>query len=361
MVDSPSSYDHDQLLSMCHIHFAYLGNGIFMELWERKQYVLQNLSETTHSLPEATLASGTTCDTESMHIQGITTKTVDDQSTNATNEGTTCDIEEGPGGPGSNTEAFEHPVMTTLMPTPTTSEAQPHTDVSKSLLHQDSDKEGYSDNDVTMGADDTINVESHVTSPVQFTDEPPTSAAEVVTVKSDPDTIAEFLSSSADTIPIHVLPKRENGADIDNTTHVLLSSTTLKPASVWLCKLTDTDIDLWTMPKPCEPEKGPLKTMQVVLDKQDVSTSDETTLSIKQGSGKPKKSKKLKSVSRDTSTKPKGTQGPNRPTSASPKLSSRVTDSQKIRSGLKSPIFRITMHGLKCFKHRYYHKCGVNP
>ena len=31
------------------------------------------------------------------------------------------------------------------------------------------------------------------------------------------------------------------------------------------------------------------------------------------------------------------------------------------RSGLKSPTFRITVHGLKCFKHTYYYKCRVNP
>ena len=36
IVDSPCTYDHDQLLSMCHVHLAYLGNGLFMELQGKK-------------------------------------------------------------------------------------------------------------------------------------------------------------------------------------------------------------------------------------------------------------------------------------------------------------------------------------
>ena len=120
-------------------------------------------------------------------------------------------------------------------------------------------------------------------------------------------------------------------------------------------------MDLWTMPKPSELEKGPLKPVQVILDKWDVSTGDEATLSIKQGTGKPRKKIKLKPVNKSRNTKAKGKQGSNRPMSASPKLSSRVTHSQKIQNGLKSPTFRITIHGLKCFKHKYYYKRGVNP
>ena len=31
-VDTPESYDHDKLLSICDIHLAYTGNGQFVEL-----------------------------------------------------------------------------------------------------------------------------------------------------------------------------------------------------------------------------------------------------------------------------------------------------------------------------------------
>ena len=210
-----------------------------------------------------------------------------------------------------------------------------------------------------------INIEPHVTSPVQFTDEPPmtsdTIRVTVGTVKSDPDTMTEFLSSSADIIPAHVSLKQESITDTITMLHVLLSGTTLKPAMIKLHKLTDIDIDLWTMPKVSAPQKGPLKPFRVILDKCDTSTSEEATLSIKHIRGKSKKKAKPKSVNNSRNVKPKGRGGSNRPKSASPRLSSRVTCSQKIRSGLKSPAFRITVHGLKCFKHKYYYKCEVNP
>ena len=48
-------------------------------------------------------------------------------------------------------------------------------------------------------------------------------------------------------------------------------------------------------------------------------------------------------------------------TTASPKPSSRITRAQKIQSGMKSPTFRISVHGLKRYKHRYSYKCVVNP
>ena len=40
-------------------------------------------------------------------------------------------------------------------------------------------------------------------------------------------------------------------------------------------------------------------------------------------------------------------------------LSSRRTRSQQIRAGAKSPVFQITEHGLKRYKHRYHYKCIV--
>ena len=46
---------------------------------------------------------------------------------------------------------------------------------------------------------------------------------------------------------------------------------------------------------------------------------------------------------------------------STPILSSRTTRIQKIRSGAKSPAFKITVHGLKKFQHKYNYKCVVNP
>ena len=41
------------------------------------------------------------------------------------------------------------------------------------------------------------------------------------------------------------------------------------------------------MPKLKVPKKGPLKPVQVLLDKRDTSRSDEGTLNISRGGGKP--------------------------------------------------------------------------
>ena len=36
-VDTPDSYDHDELLSICDIHLAYIGNGQFAELQHKTE------------------------------------------------------------------------------------------------------------------------------------------------------------------------------------------------------------------------------------------------------------------------------------------------------------------------------------
>ena len=46
---------------------------------------------------------------------------------------------------------------------------------------------------------------------------------------------------------------------------------------------------------------------------------------------------------------------------SSPVLSSRVTRAQKIRAGMKSPVLKCSVQGLKTYKHRYNFKCIVNP
>ena len=65
-----------------------------------------------------------------------------------------------------------------------------------------------------MDTTDVVNTDSHITSPVQFTNEPLSTAVEMLTVtvgsvKSDPDIMAEFLLNNPNTISAHVSPKRE--------------------------------------------------------------------------------------------------------------------------------------------------------
>ena len=216
-----------------------------------KKKIIWSLVETTQTLTETTSADGTTCGTDPMQDQGEPSETNDNPLVPTTStDGTTCDTDPMQG-QGEPSETIDNPPMITPMPAPTTPQALPttcvqdeSTDVSKTFLHQDSDTEGYSDYEVNLGADntDTVNAESQITSPIQFTDEPPSTTVEMVTlivgsVKSDPQTMAEFLSSSANTIPVHVSPKSETGVDVPIP--ALLSGTTLKPATVKLHKLTN--------------------------------------------------------------------------------------------------------------------------
>ena len=53
-VDTPESYDHDKLLSVCDIHLAYTGNGQFVEL-KRKAEPRINISIMSNT---ATMSTG---------------------------------------------------------------------------------------------------------------------------------------------------------------------------------------------------------------------------------------------------------------------------------------------------------------
>ena len=57
-VDTPDSYDHDELLSICDIHLAYIGNGQFAEL--RRKIEPSASRQNTDINPDPGTNSGTT-------------------------------------------------------------------------------------------------------------------------------------------------------------------------------------------------------------------------------------------------------------------------------------------------------------
>ena len=61
-VDTPDSYDHDELLSICDIHLAYIGNGQFAEL-RRKTEPSGTTGITCKTVMHLASDSGTTIDT----------------------------------------------------------------------------------------------------------------------------------------------------------------------------------------------------------------------------------------------------------------------------------------------------------
>ena len=63
-VDTPESYDHDELLSICDIHLAYIGNGQFAELGRKTEpsgTTGITCKTVTHLASDSDTTIGTTC------------------------------------------------------------------------------------------------------------------------------------------------------------------------------------------------------------------------------------------------------------------------------------------------------------
>ena len=60
-VDTPDSYDHDELLSICDIHLAYIGNGQFAKLQHKIEPSVSRLNTDMDLDPG--ISSGTTSTT----------------------------------------------------------------------------------------------------------------------------------------------------------------------------------------------------------------------------------------------------------------------------------------------------------
>ena len=158
------------------------------------------------------------------------------------------------------------------------------------------------------------------------------------TIKSDPDTLDILLSRTPQSIHVSTL---------SDTTEPSL----IKPSSVKLRKLSKMDIQLWTSTKASTKSKDPLNVTQTFIPIKPRKTviAGASHKTIKQTRRKQPlhktSSNKLPSVQFRTINKL------TRCTTASLKPSSRITRAQKIqRSGTKSPTFKISVHGLKCYK-----------
>ena len=132
------------------------------------------------------------------------------------------------------------------------------------------------------------------------------------------------------------------------------------------------DLELWTKPKPTTYYKSPISisTQRSQVAKSIKTLDAKTTVTLIKD-----KPSDQKGIQRNRKSIVKKRQGPhattrnhnnskrwdspkfNRPDTAT--LSSRRTRTQQIRVGAKSPVFRITVHDLKRYKHRYHYKCTV--
>ena len=140
-----------------------------------------------------------------------------------------------------------------------------------------------------------------------------------------------------------------------------LDTIEIKPSSVKLRRLSKTAIKLWTTATASTESRAPLNITQTFtpIKFRKAASASVSNKTIKQTRFKQSlhktSSSKLPFVWSRTISKS------TRCTTASPKPSSRITRAQKIRSEMKSTILKISVHGLKTYKHRYIFKCVVNP
>ena len=126
--------------------------------------------------------------------------------------------------------------------------------------------------------------------------------------------------------------------------------------------MSKTDIQLWTSTKASTKSKDPLNVTQTFIPikprKTVIAGASHRTIKQTRRKQPPRRTSSNKLPSFRFKTINKLT----RCKTASPKPSSRITRAQKIQqSGTKSPTFKISVHGLKRYKHRYSYKCMVNP
>ena len=154
--------------------------------------------------------------------------------------------------------------------------------------------------------------------------------------------------------------------------HTTQSQIIIKDIWINLKKISKMDIELWTKPKLTtyftSPKPIPMQRSQVAKSIKTLKAKSMETLikdkpSDQQGTHRTRKltvKKSLKShVTPKNHNNNKRWERSKSNSADTTTLSSRRPRSQQICVGAKSPVFRITVHGLKRYKHRYHYKCIV--
>ena len=195
----------------------------------------------------------------------------------------------------------------------------------------------------TSSANENTNLRTTPTPPTDST----TTTRTVGTIKSDPDTLDELLMTP-------YLTQVSTPLNINKAAALSL----IRSSYVRLRKLSDADIQLWSIADTPNKQNASSKHQKVsslepkraAIPSASRQTRNELPLSKTSSNKSSSKWIRVSKKRKSCSTK-----------SMSPNQGSRTTRTQKIRKGMKSPTFKITVHGLKCYKHRYSYKCMVNP
>ena len=154
--------------------------------------------------------------------------------------------------------------------------------------------------------------------------------------------------------------------------HITQSQVIIKDIQMNLKRISQTDLELWTKPKPTTYYKSPItipmqrsqvvKSIKTLKAKTAVSLTKDKP-SNQKGTRRNRKLIVKKRQEPHTTTKNhddskrRDSSKFNRPDTAT--LSSRRTRTQQICVGAKSPVFWLRVYGLKKYKHRYQYKCAV--
>ena len=209
------------------------------------------------------------------------------------------------------------------------------------------------DSGTTIGTTCSANENNNRSTTSAYFTESTTTSQTVGTIKSDPDTLDELLLRIPHFTHVSTPP------NISGST----KPSSIKPSFVKLRKLNEADIQLWTMANTPTRSKAPSKVTQTTIP---IKSKRAISSSVSRQSKKQTRCKQPLSKASSNKSSPVQTQTINKSMRCSTvpislKPSSRITRAQKIRKGMKSPTFKITVHGLKHYKHQYSYKCMVNP
>ena len=168
------------------------------------------------------------------------------------------------------------------------------------------------------------------------------------TIKSDPDTLDVLLLQSFQSTQV-------------STSCDTIETNLIKTSLIKLRRLSKTAIKLWTTPKPSTDCRASLNTTQTFIPIKPRKVSSTSVSNRTEKQSRLKQSLHKTSSNKLPSGRSRSLCKSTRCTTSSPELSSRITRAQKIRAGMKSPVLKSSVHGLKTYKHRYSFKCVVNP
>ena len=350
MTMETSNMDHDKILKDCDIHLAYLGNGLFSEIKQKMRdcdftqepRTCKLANTTTRVKPTSSAEFTSKVTSKYVQTQNIFTSTTNIKCEHTGTTSTTV-IKSSTHGTGD------------ISSTCATADIFAGTPVKVVNIDPDTELAGTTILDKTKVTDDFSVV---------------TTERVIGNIDADASTLQLLVSENtrpkgADASCRKIGHDTHSAPPIDQNqyhVHATHGNTAVKDVQINLKRITDLDIDLWMALKPTTylDDENPIKPVHMQMLKGDIDTNDDNIITtLRTDKQTIKRSKKKATAGRGKRSKMAllSTRPSAKPALVSrhgfkstPILGSR-TRMQKIRSGAKSLAFKITVHGLKKFRH----------